>query len=374
MMLTACGEAADPTGAELGSEAVQAPPTAALCGRAEPPAAIDPRNGSWQLVMPHQELNEPDKRFATFPLFDGCDSFVSLGHSVIGSGKAASDGPSQVLTSEHGESWTVHVLDTDEGVSFRDLTQGDKTWVAVGRGDHSPGVIAVADSLTGEWRQVFQNEQVNFNSVAYGANTFVAAAQNGVAVSHDGENWSWASVPRAQYFEVAFADQHFVIAGVGAALTSSDGDTWEEMRCAEDSMCGLTKTPPTPSCIGDACTADPAPAIDYLALQRVTAVGDKFYAHGGSGALASTDAQTFSRVANVPDAAMGGVLLSMSGDAETHWVRQVDIEKPATSVFASEDDGQTWIELPLELADSVDCRQMPCVAVPQGILAFVSTP
>jgi hypothetical protein len=332
---------------------------------------MDPRTGSWQLVMPHHEINEPDTRFATFALLDACEAFVSLGHSVSGSGKAQYEGPSQVLTSAHGETWTVQVLDTEERVSFRDLVQGDGKWVAVGRGDHSPGVIAVADSLAAKWRQVFHNEQLHFNSVAYGANTFVAAAQNGVAFSHDGESWSWANVPSAQYFEVAFSGQHFVIAGVGAALTSSDGQTWEEMRCLDDSMCALTKAPPTPSCIGAACAATPPPAIDYLALQRVTAVDDKFYAHGGSGALASSDARTFTRVGNVPDAAIGRVLLSMSADAEAHWVRQVDIETAATSVFASEDDGQSWFELPLAIADSVDCRQVPCATVPQGILAFV---
>lgn len=323
---------------------------AADCDRAAMPAETDPRAGSWQLVVPHHPDNELGVAQRVFGLLDACESFVSLGHSVGQGGKASSNGPSELLTTAHGEAWATRTFDVQN--SFRALAHGGGKWVAVGHGTSSPGAIAVADSLdAAHWRVVLENDGVYFNSVAYGANTFVAVAQNGVAVSSDGERWSWASLPtQALYFEVAFGDGHFVVAGVGAALSSTDGRTWTEMRCQDASMCLHTATPP----------GSTEPPSNQIALQSMKYVGQTFYGFGASGALASRDGASFGRAGEIPDAAMGGMLLRMPEN------------QPPDKLFASQDAGDTWLELPVTEVDTIDCRDVPCVAVSQGILAFVA--
>ena len=342
-------------------------PAAERCDRAEAPSAIDPRAGSWQLVVPKHEPNEFGVPQHVYDLVDACESFVSLSHSVGRAGKEASNGQSELRTSAHGEAFAKRAIGL--GNALRDIAHGGGKWVAVGHGTSSPGAIAVADSLDASaWHEVFQSDGLYFNSVAYGANTFVAVTNNGVATSRDGEVWRWADVPSGvQYFDVAFGDGHFVIVGVGATLSSSDGQTWRKMACRDASMCQPPDPPPASACEpGATCSNEserqPA-AIDELALQVVRFTGKRFYAFGASGKLESRDALTFQRTAELADAAIGGVLVSMlrspNGD-------------PSAQINISEDGGSHWEALPCEIVDAVDCREVPCVALPEGILAFAA--
>ncbi|HTU62452.1 MAG TPA: hypothetical protein VMF89_28525, partial [Polyangiales bacterium] len=348
LSLGACSESAE-----------DAPLSAALsCDRAAAPAAIDPKAGSWQLVVPKHEANEFGVPQQVFDLVDGCESFVSLSHSVGRGGKAQSNGQSELLTSTHGEVFAKRTFGLDN--AFRDVAHGGGKWVAVGHGTQSPGAIAVADSLDASaWREVFQSDGMYFNSVAYGANTFVAVTNNGVATSRDGEQWRWADVPGGvQYFDVAFGDGHFVLAGVGASLSSSDGQSWRKMTCQDDAMCQPPNPPPASACEpGAICsnenemTPEPA-AIDQLALQVVRFTGKTFFAFGASGKLESSDASTFHRSTELADAAIGGVLVRMLRSPN---------DTPGALISVSEDGGSHWEALPYEIVEAVDCRDVPCV-------------
>ena len=336
------------------------------CERAAAPAAIDPQTGTWQLVVPEHADNEFGVPQRVFDLLDDCTSFVSLSHSLGRGGKEGAPGRSELLTSAYGEAWVKRTFGIDN--AFRDLARGGGKWVAVGHGTSSPGAIAVADSLEpGTWREVFRSDGFYFNSVAYGANTFVAVTNNGVATSRDGEQWRWADVPSpAQYFEVAFGDGHFVVAGVGATLSSTDAHAWRELRCVDESMCQPPNPPPASACSpGSQCaqSGDARERSDKLALQTVRYVAGKFYAFGASGTLESSDALTFQPAVAVPDAAIGGVLVRVlpSPDGPS-----------AVLLAVSEDDGSSWSALPYELVGAVDCKAHPCVALPVGILAFVA--
>lgn len=326
------------------------------CDRAQARAAIDPEAGTWQLVAPTHADNEFGVAPLVSELVDGCDQFVSLSHSLGQGGKAASPGRSELLVSTNGGAWLKRSFNLDN--AFRDIARGGGKWVAVGHGTSSPGAIAVTDSLDdGTWREVFQSDGFYFNRVAYGANTFVAVTTNGVATSRDGEHWRWAGVPsQALYFDVAFGGGHFVVAGVGATLSSSDGESWRMMRCEDDVMCKPHQPPPA------ADMSSEQPDADQLALQVARYVGGKFYAFGASGRLESADAQTFQRTPVIPEAAMGGLLLQLP--------RSPSETLPAR-LLASADDWASFLELPYEQVDSVDCRKVTCVALPLGILAFV---
>lgn len=337
------------------------------CARAQAPAVLDPRAGTWQLVVPQHADNEFGVPQQVFDLVDACESFVSLSHSLGRGGKEQSNGQSELLTSAHGERFAQHAIGLDN--AFRDIVHGGGKWVAVGHGTSSPGAIAVADSLdAGAWREVFRSDGYYFNSVAYGANTFVSVTNNGVATSPDGEHWRWADMPSGvQYYDVAYGNGHFVIAGVGAALSSTDGQTWREMTCEDESMCQPPHHPPPPVCEPGASCPDndavqPVPK-DYFALQLVRYAGKKFYAFGASGQLESSDAVTFRRAVELAEAAIGGVLVR---------VQQARDGTTGTGISVSEDDGNQWATLPYETVEAIDCREVPCVATPAGILAFVA--
>jgi hypothetical protein len=324
---------------------------------------LDPARFTWQLIVPQQGENEFGVPRQVDALVDTCDSIVSLAHSIGPGGKAQTYGPSRLLVTATGQRWEAHVVDGIEKASFRDLARGDDAWVAVGHGVTTSGTIAVADSIDGSWREVFRNDEFYFNAVAFGAHTFVAVATNGVAFSRDREHWTWASVPSpAQYFDVAFGNGHFVVAGVGAALSSTDGQTWQRMVCRDPSTC-VAATPPGPA-------APSASLEELIGLQQVSFVGDKFYAFGASGALESSDAKTFAPVRQtIPDAAVGGVLVSTAADAETHWA-QPSLNSALTMVFTSRDGGGTWSPQPVTVVESADCTAEPCVVVPAGVLVL----
>jgi hypothetical protein len=135
------------------------------------------------------------------------------------------------------------------------------------------------------------------------------------------------------------------------------------MVCRDPSRCAAV----TPG------SASPSvPLEEFIALQQVSFVGDKFYAFGASGALESSDAKTFALVSQaVPDAAVGGVLVSTAADAETHWL-QPNLNSALTMVFTSKDAGNSWVPRPLTIIGSADCSVDPCVAVQAGVLVLRS--
>jgi hypothetical protein len=351
---SACGESRD--------DEEQLP--AATCNRAKPPADLDPRNVSWQLIVPPQGDTQ-QRRWQPDALIDTCEQIVSLAHDrgPYTGGKTTFSGPSQVVVTSTGESWSSSEIVGIEGATFFDIAPGRTGWVAVGRSATGDGVIAYADALDlPTWRQVFTAQEWAFENVAYGAGVFAAQSRFGVAVSRDGKNWSWASVPGgAQYMDVAFGNGRFVVAGVGATISSTDGKTWERMRCPDRAAC------PSPG----PGSSDVDPLTQPIALQQVAFVRDTFYLFGGSGALQSRDGKTLQQVkVNIPDAAIGGVLVSMAEDVEHHWAYTDRITDPP-QVFISKDEGQNWVGLPLTVSsDSVDCSIETCVIVPQGILVL----
>ena len=132
-------------------------------------------------------------------------------------------------------------------------------------------------------------------------------------------------------------------------------------------MCQPPQPPPSSACQpGSVCpeATDEADPVDHLALQLVRHVGKKFYAFGASGKLESSDALTFRRTVELADAAIGGVLMRL--------LPSPNETDPGARLSVSEDDGTSWSQLSYELVETVDCTEVPCVALPAGILAFVA--
>lgn len=321
------------------------PSAAATCARGPSDADFDAMRAQWELVLP--PAGDAANRNQTDAIVDLCDSIVTLAHAAgPGGGKTVPVGPSLLFRTSDAAKWTWSSIDVDAAV-FRDVTRGSDVWVAVGgAGIGGPGVIAVANRPDSDaWRRVFSDDETAFRSVAFGAGTFVAVSTFGIAISRDGAHWSWASLPElgpVQFMDVAFGNGRFIVAGVGATLTSGDGKAWEPTTC------------------GDAKACD--------ALQQVTFVNDRFYLFGGSGGLESRDGRTLARVAvTLPAAAVGGVLVSAALDPETAWVRAGQADQLST-IFVSENHGQTWSSKPVTRALSADCTVDACVVIPAGVL------
>jgi hypothetical protein len=283
-------------------------------------------------------------------IVDLCDTIAALAHpSGPGGGKSIPIGPSALFSTSNALTWKSTSIAIDE-VVFRDVTHGQGVWVAVGGvALGAAGAIAIADRADAPtWRQVFASDEWAFTSIAFGNGTFVAVSKFGLAVSRDGEHWSWANVPQpsrpSQLEDVAFGNGRFVVAGVGASFSSADGQTWETIACGDPHRC------------------------DPSALQQVTFVAGKFYLFGGSGGLESSDGRTLERVpVTLAAAAIGGRLLSAALDPEEAWVRAGQTDQ-LTQIFLSEDDGHSWFPRPVTRAESADCTVDRCVVIPAGIL------
>ncbi|HKP63973.1 MAG TPA: hypothetical protein VJV78_44870 [Polyangiales bacterium] len=313
-------------------------PAAAECGgtRAQLPAAFDPRSVSWQLVVPpHAAQQRLDA------IVETCESWVSLAHDGGGGGKGMFFGANEVLITSDGTEWLRSTIAGVDGATFFDIARGAGHWVAVGRGAQGGGSIAVSTGGESPFRVVFTAPEWAFEHVAFGAGTFVAQSRSGLAVSHDGEHWSWSSLaPATQYFDVAFGNGRFVLAGLVQAVSSADGESWQV-------------------------------SSQSLLLEQIRFVGGKFYAYGASGAFESLDGSTFTNVQRmIPDAAIGGVLVRVGEAVESHGAQTTQVPDPPR-VLVSQDDGNTWFSQHLTVSSAqVDCSIDPCVVVPQGILVL----
>lgn len=351
-----CADAvADPAGSPL---------SAARCAWAQPPRAFDSARVDWALLAPQPAMADALGRLVPDGVFDGCDSVVSLAHPAgAGGGKSIPTGPTFVARSTDAATWTRGKIDIEDSV-FPDIAHGNGKWVAVGRaGLGASGVIAVADQPdTDAWRPVFRADDFGFDRVAFGAGTFVATSRFKLAVSRDGVQWAWATLPPAttpvQLFDVAYGNGRFVVAGVGGAFSSADGSTWERMTCRDPSACdGVTDGSMTN-----------LPLESRIGLQDIHFVGGKFYGFGASGALESSDGRTFERVSvTFPAAAIGGTLVSIALDPEMAWVDSGDMAS-LKQVFSSDDDGKTWTRRILTTIDSADCTVDVCAVMPGAIL------
>jgi hypothetical protein len=79
------------------------------------------------------------------------------------------------------------------------------------------------------WTDIATGSSLDFNAVAYGAGTYVAASQSGtVFTSTDGATWgSQLTTTSSNLYGVAYGNSVFVAVGAGAASTySANGFTW----------------------------------------------------------------------------------------------------------------------------------------------------
>lgn len=343
IVLVACAACGDAAGEHAGPQ----PSAAVGCKRGGLAGDLDPASVSWTLVPPPSAAD--NLRMQTDAVVDLCDDIITLAHPAgPRGGKSIPMGPSVLFSSADAATWKSFEINVD-GAVFRDIAHGRGLWVAVGQAIGGPGIIAVADRLAPDvWRKVFASDEFAFRSVAYGAGTFVAVSTFGIAVSRDGEHWSWVKLPpqrgNTQYFDVAFGNGRFVVAGVGWTLSSKDGQTWEQMACSDSQPC-------------------------EIALQQVTFLGDRFYLFGASGGLESRDGVKLEPVAvTLPTAALGGVLVSAALEPEEAWVRAGQGDQ-LTEIFVSQDHGQTWKPQPITRAVTADCTNDACAVIPAGILA-----
>src|SRR5262249_13654258 len=150
---------------------------------------------AWTLMRPPSAAD--NLRMQTDAVVDLCDEIITLAHpGGSGGGKTVPMGPSVLFASPDATTWKKIEINV-EGALFRDIEHAQGVWVAVGgQALGGPGVIAIADRLEpNAWRKVFSTDEFAFRSVAFGAGTFVAVSTFGIAVSRDGEHWSWAKLP-----------------------------------------------------------------------------------------------------------------------------------------------------------------------------------
>jgi hypothetical protein len=320
------------------------------CGRAELPAGVDLSIGRFRQFNPPQDGALGPLQVDAVTEF--CSGIVSIAHDSgqHGGGKGGVPGPGQLIHSADGLHWLREPTNTT--AYFRDITSGGDHWVAVGTSIDGGGgvVLRTAGSDPRDFTVVFEHD-FPFTGVAHGAGVFVAVTVKGVAVSRDGEHWSWTRVPQdAQYFKVAFGGGRFVVAGVGETLTSRDGSNWSAIECVGD--CGVE----TPDGVDNS----------LVALQEVHFTAGKFYAFGGSGDLESADGVHFKRVSTrVAHAASGGKVFSTTGFS----LGASTSEPP--QLFVSTDDGAQWSKLPLTLGGTEpNCVRDPCVVATGSVLVF----
>ena len=143
---------------------------------------------------------------------------------VVGSGSA-------VLTSPDGVTWTTS---SGPAGNWTSVVHAQDQFVAVAANSGS-GNLAMTSPDGVTWTaQPGLNVPTNWNSVAFGDDTYVASGDQWMAYSTDGIAWTEAEYFSGQYHSwksVAFADDTFVVVNstTGAAnrvMTSNDGVTW----------------------------------------------------------------------------------------------------------------------------------------------------
>jgi hypothetical protein len=119
-------------------------------------------------------------------------------------------------TSFDGATWQPQSQST---YSVKGVAYGLGAYVLVGS-----DIYASTDATN--WNHVYSAGGYEFNTVAFGRNTFVAAGDAGVAISHDGSNWTLVCQPFNTISSLIFDGTKFVGVGSVDAYVSFDGVEW----------------------------------------------------------------------------------------------------------------------------------------------------
>lgn len=131
--------------------------------------------------------------------------------------------------------WTYHQGDPNREMLWESVTYGEglNLFVAVARIDSGSSNEMAMISYDGKrWeKQATPAGLDGWNSVTYGALTFVAVGSDGIMNSTDGESWTERVDPaNGVWTSVAFGDGLFVAVSLNGSdvITSPDGVTWTE--------------------------------------------------------------------------------------------------------------------------------------------------
>ena len=143
--------------------------------------------------------------------------FVTYGNGTFVAIAGGTSLSTIAATSPDGITWTQRVLPVSLG--WQSVTYGNGIFVAVAY-DSSIAVTS-PDGVT--WTQRTLPVQDDWKSIAYGNGLFIAVAtetaNNFVAVSHNGIDWSNKPLPPANLIFIAFGDGAFAISGANCVAT-----------------------------------------------------------------------------------------------------------------------------------------------------------
>jgi hypothetical protein len=145
---------------------------------------------------------------------------------TYGNGRYVAGSDSHTLwVSLDGEYWTNATPDPTN-IQPQDVHVAYGNGVFVGVSGYLADVFTSTNGLDWSVQQLQTNlDAVYFTDVAYGNGRFVAVAQNGIACSSDGINWSLTS-PDIGLSRVTFGNGVFVAIGYSFSLVSADGTNW----------------------------------------------------------------------------------------------------------------------------------------------------
>lgn len=180
------------------------------------------------------DWTNPAPELSTYPY--GADVFVAYGNGVF-VGAAGENG--DILTSPDGINWTVQQLITNATVSFHDVKFGDGRFVAVAD-------QYLATSIDGtNWSVAYFPDRY-FKGATRGNGMYVLIGRNTIGSSNDGTNWVFQTFGQSDYLQaVAFGSGFFVAVGEESyisgtptygmppespILISPDGRNWWRVR------------------------------------------------------------------------------------------------------------------------------------------------
>ncbi len=158
----------------------------------------------------------------------------SFSQVVYGNGNFVAVAKNLIITSTNGTNWTsVNIDKVVSKVNWRSITYGANGFVAIGnRGERA---VFIQSTDGNNWRVRYSNSDGEFwKSIAYGAGKYVVLSreENYIATSTDGIRWNLAehnNIDNYNWTSITYGANGFVAVSKnsdGAILYSKDGNNW----------------------------------------------------------------------------------------------------------------------------------------------------
>ena len=148
----------------------------------------------------------------------GNDRFVAIGYADNGTRRQKT-----ILTSRDGLNWTAKSTTKE----LLGITYGKNKFIAVGKkgNDRYAALLTSSDGVN--WTNRTSGSRQDLYDVAYGNNTFVATAINGVIYSTDGISWSsFLNADGLNLKGITYGNGIFVAVGSDGIIISDNGRRW----------------------------------------------------------------------------------------------------------------------------------------------------